>query len=189
MERLPVLKGMVQRDERRGLGQAVALNDDEAQPPPELFGLGIERSAAGDEGPELPSELVVDSAEAPPAAHEVLVFRRLELALEARQPARCFQVAQDLVFQRLHQARHGDHHRDALALDDAHHLGRVQRVLEDARSRPAVAAGRCRGIVRRRGSAAADSGSARDGRCARSGGMRRSRAPAARDWRGCCRAR
>ena len=47
---------MVQRNQRRRFRQAVALNHDEAQPPPELLGLGIERRAAGDERPELPAK-------------------------------------------------------------------------------------------------------------------------------------
>src|SRR5208337_1237256 len=81
------VKWMVQRDQRSRLRQAVALNDDETQPAPELLGFRVERRSAGDEGPELPSELIVDSPEAPPASHEVLVFRRLELTLEPRQPA------------------------------------------------------------------------------------------------------
>ncbi len=75
-------KRMVQRNERSGFGEAVALNHDEAKPPPEFFGLGIKRRAAGDEGPELPAELVMDSAESPPALHKVLVFRGCELPLE-----------------------------------------------------------------------------------------------------------
>ena len=68
-------EGMVQRDERGGFGEAVALNDDEAEAPPELFGFGVQRRTAGDERPELPAEAVVNLPEAPPAADEVLIFR------------------------------------------------------------------------------------------------------------------
>ena len=49
---------MIERNERCGFGEAVALNHDEAQPSPELFGFGVERCAAGDERPELPAKLV-----------------------------------------------------------------------------------------------------------------------------------
>ena len=75
-------KRMVQRDERSGFGETVALDHDEAQAPPEFFGLGIERRAARDEGPELPAELIMNLPESPPALHEVLVFRGLELSLK-----------------------------------------------------------------------------------------------------------
>src|ERR1019366_310264 len=64
-------KWMVQGNQRCRLRQAVALNDHEAQAPPEFLGVGVKRCTSGDEGPELPSELVVNFAEAPPAPHEV----------------------------------------------------------------------------------------------------------------------
>src|SRR5664279_4611564 len=56
-------KGMVQRNQRCCLRQAVALNHDETQKPPEFLGFGVEGRAARDEGPKLPSELVVNFAE------------------------------------------------------------------------------------------------------------------------------
>ena len=47
---------MIERDDRRGLGEAVALNDDESELAPERFELGVERRRADDERPELPAE-------------------------------------------------------------------------------------------------------------------------------------
>ena len=40
------MEGMVQRNQRRGFRQPIALDDDETQPPPELLRLGIERRPA-----------------------------------------------------------------------------------------------------------------------------------------------
>ena len=47
------LEGMVQTDQRRRFGHAVALHNREAETQPELLRLGIERRAATDKGPEL----------------------------------------------------------------------------------------------------------------------------------------
>ncbi len=127
-------KRMIERDERSGLRQPVPLDDYEAQPTPELLGRAIKRRPAGDEGPELPSELVVNAAETPPAPDEMLALGGSELLLEPRPLARGFEVALDLVFQRLHQARYGNHHRHALFADQLNDLGGIQAVVEDDRS-------------------------------------------------------
>ena len=58
---------VIQRDDRRGLGQAVALDDDEPEPAPERLELGIERRGADDERPELQAEQPMDPPVAPPA--------------------------------------------------------------------------------------------------------------------------
>ena len=62
---------MVQADDRRGLGQPVALNDDEAELGPERLEIAVERRRADDERPELPAEQPVHAAVAPPAHEEV----------------------------------------------------------------------------------------------------------------------
>src|SRR5260370_42706375 len=70
---------MVDADERGGLSQSVALDDDEAQPPPELFGFGVESCTARNQRPELPSEAAVNLAEAPPAAGAGVLGRGLPM--------------------------------------------------------------------------------------------------------------
>ena len=61
------VEGMVERDERGGLGHAVALHEDESERVPELLQRARQRAAAGDEGPELEAELAMNGTEAPPA--------------------------------------------------------------------------------------------------------------------------
>ena len=61
------VEGMVEGDERGGLGHAVALDQGEAEAVPEGFELGGQRGSAGDDGPELPAQRAVYAAEAPPA--------------------------------------------------------------------------------------------------------------------------
>ena len=61
------VEGMIERDERGGLGHAVALHEHESQRVPELLQRARQRAAAGDEGPELEAELAMNGAEAPPA--------------------------------------------------------------------------------------------------------------------------
>ena len=68
--------------------------------------------------------------ESPPSLHELLVFGGFELLMEPCGLARRFHVSLQLVFQRLHQAGNSHHHRNPLVLDGAHHLARIQRVLE-----------------------------------------------------------
>src|SRR6185436_20261508 len=62
---------MVQRDDGRGLGQPVALDDHEPELAPERLERRIERRRADDEGPELHPERAVDAAIAPPAQGEM----------------------------------------------------------------------------------------------------------------------
>ena len=47
---------MIERDDRRRLGQPVALNDDEAEALPELLERGRQRRGADDKRPELQAE-------------------------------------------------------------------------------------------------------------------------------------
>ena len=59
---------MVERDDRRGLGEAVALDHGESHLAPERLELGLERRRAHDERPELPAEDPMDVPVVPPAA-------------------------------------------------------------------------------------------------------------------------
>src|SRR5688500_3300484 len=62
------LERVVKRDDRRGFGQAVALDHGKAEPPPELLDLRWQRRRADDERPELESEGRVHAAVLPPAS-------------------------------------------------------------------------------------------------------------------------
>ena len=74
---------MIQGDDRRGFGQAVALNDGEPELAPERLELAVERRRADDERPELPAEQPVHAAVAPPA-HEEVPAGRLEPSVRHR---------------------------------------------------------------------------------------------------------
>ena len=58
---------VVERHDRRGFGQAVALDHREAHLAPERFELGLEWRRADDERPEFPAEEPVDVTVMPPA--------------------------------------------------------------------------------------------------------------------------
>ena len=58
------VEGMVERDERGGLGHAVALDQHESERVPELFERPRQRAAAGDESPELEAELAMHAGNA-----------------------------------------------------------------------------------------------------------------------------
>src|SRR4029077_16980460 len=75
-------EGVIDADERRGFGQAVALNHGVAQAVPEFLGRAVEGCAAGDESPEFPAKLAPDAAKGPPAAQEVLAFGCAECGLK-----------------------------------------------------------------------------------------------------------
>src|SRR5207245_8448733 len=62
---------MIDADERRGFGHAIALNHRKTEPPPKFFGFGIQRCTAGDERPELPPEHSMNTAKLPPTPDEV----------------------------------------------------------------------------------------------------------------------
>ena len=80
-------KGMIHADDRCGLGEPVALDGGVSQASPELFGHAVECGSAGNERPELPSELTMHPPEDPPAMEEMLPFRRLKTLLKLLQAA------------------------------------------------------------------------------------------------------
>ena len=75
----PGAERMVERDDRRGLGEAVALDHGESHLAPERLELGLERRRAHDERPELPAEDPMDVPVVPPAAK----CAREDVALQA----------------------------------------------------------------------------------------------------------
>ncbi len=62
------VKGMAEADDGRGLGEAVTLDDHEAQVLPELFQVRGEGRASRNEAAEFPAEQAMYGAETPPAA-------------------------------------------------------------------------------------------------------------------------
>ena len=127
-------EGMIHADERSGFGEPVALDHGVSQASPEFFGHAVERGTAGDECPELPSELAMHSPENPPALQEMLAFRRLKASLKFFQSAFVLQIALNFFFQRLQHARHCNQHGHALAPDRANNLGGLQRILKNHRA-------------------------------------------------------
>ena len=67
---------MVQRHDRRGLGEPVALDDDKAEPAPERLERRLERRGADDERPELQTEQSMHRAIPPPALRDASLFLR-----------------------------------------------------------------------------------------------------------------
>ena len=100
---------------------------------PEFFGFAIEGGAAADHGPELPSELAAQVAECPPASQEVLAFGCGEARGEILAGGRVavFEIAFDLLLQRLDHARDSDQHRNPFPAEGRHNFGWVKRVFED----------------------------------------------------------
>src|ERR1700758_5178926 len=98
------MEGVVHADQGRGFGQAVTLDHGIAEPFPELLGRLVQCGASGDEGPEFPSELAVDTPEDPPAGEEVLAFRRPEATLKVGGVASALEITHDLFTQRMKHA-------------------------------------------------------------------------------------
>ena len=98
---------------------------------PEFFGLTIEGGATADDGPELPSELAAQVSESPPAVQKVLALGGGVTGGKALTGAGIFQIAFDLLLQRLDHARDGYQHRDALPANRPHDFGGVECVFEN----------------------------------------------------------
>ena len=119
----PGAEGMVEGDDRRGLGQAVALDDQEPEPRPERLQPGIERRRADDERPELPAEQPVDPPVAPPAPRDVQRLFRGGGGLGHQM--------RDVVAQHVQDLRHADEDRHAAGPDLPDDAGRVVAAHED----------------------------------------------------------
>src|SRR5262252_9218041 len=122
---------MVHADQRGCFGESVSLNCRVPQTPPELFGFGVQRRTAGDEGEELPSEPAPDCAKDPPTMQEVLVFCFAESFLECRHFPAVFEIAFYLLLQRLEHTRDADQDRNALPTNGFDHLRGFQFLLKD----------------------------------------------------------
>src|SRR5205814_8210921 len=114
---------MIDADERSGLSKPVTLNHGKAEPPPEFLGSAIERRTTGDEGPEFPSELAMGAAENPPAAQEMLAFSGSEGLAKFVYLAVLFEIAFNLFFQRLQDARDRGQHRHMFAVNATNYIG------------------------------------------------------------------
>ena len=118
------VEGMIQGDERGGLGHAIALNEREAEAGPELLQIFRQGSAAADEGPELPAEEAMLAAEAPPAAERGDLLRTVEPVRE------CWVEAGKVATQQFQDARHRREYGDSLVMDELGEPGCVQTGLE-----------------------------------------------------------
>ena len=121
---------MIHADERGGFGEAIALHGGVAEASPEFFGGSGERGASGNYGPEFPAEAAMNGAEAPPAAEEMFAFGRFEIALKFFEVAAGREIALDLILERFNEARDGDEHGHALAVNRADYFCRVKRIQE-----------------------------------------------------------
>ena len=119
----PRPKRVVEGDDGRRLGQAVALDDQEPESRPERLHLRIEGRRPDDERPELVAEQPVHPAVAPPAPRDVLapLERRGDLGREVH----------DVVAQHLEDLRDADEHGHAAGPDLADDGGRVVAAHED----------------------------------------------------------
>ncbi len=70
---------MIERDDRRRLGEAVALHDEEAELAPERFEIRLERRGAAHDAPELPAEETMHGAIPPPAPKKMLAREHVGL--------------------------------------------------------------------------------------------------------------
>src|ERR1019366_9832129 len=104
----PQPERVIHADQGSRFRQTVTLNRGESGASPEEFGTGAERRASGNDGPEFPAEALVNPAETPHAADEFLVCSCVEFAAECFEAAFGFQIALDLVLQRLEHARHAN---------------------------------------------------------------------------------
>src|SRR6185437_1871622 len=116
---------MVQADQRTGFCEPVALNHHVAQPSPEFFSILVKRCATGNDGPEFPSKKTADFSESPPAFQEMLILGAFPIFIDIRP-----QLAAQLVFQRLHHARHRHQHGNAFALDGCNDVAGFKAILE-----------------------------------------------------------
>ena len=82
------------------------MNGSVAEASPKFLRVAVKGGAAGDEGPEFPSELTMDAAEDPPAVQKVFAFRRSKLLPELLATALVFEIAFDFLLEGLQHTRH-----------------------------------------------------------------------------------
>src|ERR1700731_4721101 len=115
---------MVEGDEGGGLGHAVALDEGEPDAVPEGFELGGQGGAAGDDGPELPTQGAMHLTEAPPALPDGKALGGFELGGESRE------AGEQMGAEELEDAGNGDEHGDALAADEVGHARGLELIAE-----------------------------------------------------------
>src|ERR1035438_8608290 len=98
---------------------------------PEFFSFAIERGAAADDREEFPPKLAANLAEGPPATQKVLVRGPCVIGGERIAFAACFQIALDLLLQRVDEAGNGDQYRDAFAADGRDDFRGIECIFED----------------------------------------------------------
>src|SRR2546425_2096249 len=121
------MKWMVERDDRRRLGQAVALHDQEAELAPEPLEFRLERRGAADDAPELPAEEPVRGPVAPPAPQEMAAGQHVGLGGDRQDALKV--LTQDVEY-----LRHTNEDRDAARLDLVQNLRRTVAVGKDDRA-------------------------------------------------------
>src|SRR5260370_641466 len=127
---------MVQADQRRCLRQPISLDRRVAESAPEFFGLTVERGAARDQRQEFPPKFPANRAKNPPPVQEMLAFRRAEpplklFGLPMLLRIEVFEIAFDLLPERLQNPRHGHQHRHSLAPDRVHDFRWIQLLLKN----------------------------------------------------------
>src|ERR1700733_5069999 len=122
---------MIHANQRSRLGQAISLDHSKSEPPPKFFALRIERSPSRDERPEVPTKLLMNPAEDDPPAQKMFTLCSDEFLLESCPLSAVFQVALDLLLQRLQDSRNAHQHRYPLTLDRIQDFRGLQFVLKD----------------------------------------------------------
>ena len=120
---LACLERVIERDDRRGFREAIALNNGEADAPPELLEVRRQRCRANDKGPELQAERRVDAPVPPPPA-----WNR---DARGRRLARFRPRTRRMVAQDVENLRHADEDRNSPRLDQPLDVVRVETAGED----------------------------------------------------------
>src|SRR5579863_4854768 len=113
---------MIHTDQRRRLRQSISLNRRVTEPAPEFFGIAVERRASGNKRPELPPKLAVDRTKGPPTAEEMPSLCGATSSPKILKTAVIFEIAFDLLLQRLQDSRHTHQHRYSITFDRAEYF-------------------------------------------------------------------
>src|SRR5579862_1069794 len=120
-------KRMIERYDRAGFGEPIALDHEKTQTSPERLDACGHFSAADNHGPEFVTQRAMDMAIAPPA------FEYSRHTLPALLRFRQREAALDLALQRFEKSRHGHQHGDSLAADRVQNRARIEIVHEHSR--------------------------------------------------------
>src|SRR5215510_12716817 len=100
---------MVQRDDRRGLGEAVSLDDGKTETPPEFLDVRRQRGRAHDKRPELQAKRRMHAAVLPPPSWNRYALRR--------RLRRFWKRMDDVLAKDVENLRHADEHGHTTRLD------------------------------------------------------------------------